>query len=234
MTIYLYHKRHRKTGLNYFGKTKTDPYKYNGSGKYWVSHINKYGPDIETVQVWEFAELTECNNFALEFSAKNNIVESKSWANLKVENGLDGGFDGYKWYTKGTEELLSSVHPGLEWVLGRKNNKAQNKGLFWFNNGIEQKFCKEAPDKGWIKGMLVNPSRNLPRGPYSEKRRKANSIAQRNRANIKKYTFTHEEYGTEYCSTGDLIRKYSGLYGSGIHFLVIGKVEEFRGWKLVK
>jgi hypothetical protein len=91
MTIYLYHKRHLLTGLNYFGKTTTNPYTYLGSGKYWSSHLKMHGPDIETVQVWEFSDQDECTKFAIDFSVKNNIVESKQWANLKVENGKDGG-----------------------------------------------------------------------------------------------------------------------------------------------
>ncbi len=57
MTIYLYHKRHRITGLNYFGKTTTNPYIYGGSGKYWANHLRVHGPDIETVQVWQFEDI---------------------------------------------------------------------------------------------------------------------------------------------------------------------------------
>lgn len=91
MITYLYHKQHKQTGLNYFGKTTKDPYLYCGSGKYWTSHINKYGNDVETLQVWEFTDIDKCSEFALEFSIQHNIVESKEWANLRLENGLDGG-----------------------------------------------------------------------------------------------------------------------------------------------
>lgn len=92
MTIYLYHKRHRKTGLNYFGKTKgLDPISYLGSGVYWKAHLNKHGEDVETVQIWEFDSIEECSRFAVEFSTKNNIVESKEWANLCIEDGIGGG-----------------------------------------------------------------------------------------------------------------------------------------------
>ena len=91
MNIYLYHKRHSITGLNYFGKTTTNPYSYLGSGKYWSSHLREHGKLVETVQVWEFNDQVECSKFAIDFSIKNNIVESKQWANLKIENGRDGG-----------------------------------------------------------------------------------------------------------------------------------------------
>lgn len=94
MIIYLYHKRHRITGLNYFGKTTIEPYNYSGSGKYWRRHIKIHGSDIETVNVWKFEDQNECTTFALKFSQENNIVESKEWANLKPENGNDGGDPG--------------------------------------------------------------------------------------------------------------------------------------------
>jgi hypothetical protein len=91
MITYLYHKRHKQTGLNYFGKTINDPYTYNGSGVYWTLHLKKHGFDVETIQVWQFSNQIECSNFAIDFSTKHNIVESTQWANLKIENGLDGG-----------------------------------------------------------------------------------------------------------------------------------------------
>lgn len=91
MITYLYHKQHNLTKLNYFGKTCNDPYTYYGSGTYWNAHLAKHGKDVVTVQVWEFSDLDECSKFATEFSIKHNIVESRNWANLRVENGLDGG-----------------------------------------------------------------------------------------------------------------------------------------------
>jgi hypothetical protein len=96
MITYLYHKRHVKTGLNYFGKTTKDPYKYTGSGVYWKRHLEKHGKEIETVQVWTFENLEECKNFAIDFSIKNNIVQSKDWANFVIENGVDGQSPGFK------------------------------------------------------------------------------------------------------------------------------------------
>lgn len=91
MKITLYHKRHKITGLNYFGKTtKSDPYRYMGSGKRWLNHLKKHGTDVETVAIWEFENILECTEFALKFSRENNIVESLNWANLREENGKDG------------------------------------------------------------------------------------------------------------------------------------------------
>ena len=91
MTIYLYAKQHNKTGLRYFGKTTRDPYKYNGSGKYWTNHCNKHGWDITTTWVYAYEDIKLCEEEALFFSEVYDIVESSDWANLKPENGINGG-----------------------------------------------------------------------------------------------------------------------------------------------
>lgn len=92
---YLYIKEHTKTGLKYFGKTyKHHPDDYLGSGKYWKKHIKKHGEEfVETTWCQLFTDEKELTEFAINFSQENNIVESDKWANLKNENGLDGGFD---------------------------------------------------------------------------------------------------------------------------------------------
>lgn len=91
----LYVKRHLITGLKYFGVTKREGKyfdSYKGSGKYWKRHIRKHGYNVETIIIDIFDDddplLVET---ALKFSRDNNIVESNEWANLKEENGLDGG-----------------------------------------------------------------------------------------------------------------------------------------------
>ena len=91
MIIYLYLKQHNKTGLKYFGKTSKNPYIYNGSGVYWTRHLKTNGRDISTIKVWEFTRQEVCTRFALWYSKKFNIVKSKEYANLCLENGLDGG-----------------------------------------------------------------------------------------------------------------------------------------------
>ena len=91
MKIYLYVKQHKITKLKYFGMTATkDPYTYLGSGLHWRRHLKIHGKDIDTLEVWEFNNTDKCEEFALGFSKKNNIVESKDWANLRPENGKDG------------------------------------------------------------------------------------------------------------------------------------------------
>jgi hypothetical protein len=90
--IVLYKKTHRKTGLQYLGKTTRDPYKYQGSGRRWSNHINKHGYDVETEILLETDDPAEIEKWGIYYSNLWNVVESKDWANLKVEQG-DGGWD---------------------------------------------------------------------------------------------------------------------------------------------
>jgi hypothetical protein len=92
MTIYLYKKTHRVTGLKYLGKTTAkDPYKYQGSGVYWTNHIKKHGYDCDTEILKECSSKEELREFGLYYSNLWNVVESDEWANLREEKG-DGGW----------------------------------------------------------------------------------------------------------------------------------------------
>jgi len=79
------------TGLRYFGKTTRDPLTYNGSGKRWTNHINKHGRSLDTIWTEKFDDMALCQEFAEFFSEFFNIVKDERWANLKPENGNDGG-----------------------------------------------------------------------------------------------------------------------------------------------
>lgn len=92
---YLYIKTHNITGLKYFGKTtKSDPYKYLGSGRIWTRHLKSHGKDITTEIYGYYTDKESCTSAAIDFSKKHNIVESTEWANLAIEDGLAGGHRG--------------------------------------------------------------------------------------------------------------------------------------------
>jgi hypothetical protein len=88
--VYLYIKTHNKTGLKYLGKTTQDPFKYKGSGLVWTRHIKKYGYDVTTEVISTFNHNQELAEFATMLSETLDIVNSKEWANLRIESG-DGG-----------------------------------------------------------------------------------------------------------------------------------------------
>jgi hypothetical protein len=91
----LYIKQHNKTGLKYFGKsnkTLNEFSKYKGSGKHWFYHLKKHGNDVTTriYAIFEGIDDSIIEKIAVNFSIENNIVNSKEWANLILENGLSG------------------------------------------------------------------------------------------------------------------------------------------------
>ncbi len=91
--IKLYIKCQTKNNIQYFGKTIQEPFKYKGSGKVWKDIHKKYSyNDVATMVLAEYSEddpmLIE---YALGFSAANNIVVSSTWANLIPEDGKGGG-----------------------------------------------------------------------------------------------------------------------------------------------
>jgi hypothetical protein len=133
---HLYIKTHNVTGLKYFGKTTSkDPYTYSGSGKYWLRHLHKYEFNFSTKIVASFTkeQKEEMIEFALFFSEFYNIVESKEWANLKPENGLDGGWPDSKgennpFYGKShTKETKNKVR---QTRIDRGLNKPEKNGMY--------------------------------------------------------------------------------------------------------
>ncbi len=87
-------------GLFYLGKytqrknIKNTIYSYLGSGKYWKNHLKKYcinQNQIQTIILLETFDKEELKKLATYYSKLFKIVEDKKWANLKEENGEDGG-----------------------------------------------------------------------------------------------------------------------------------------------
>lgn len=110
MTIYLYKKTHRITGLQYLGKTTAkNPHLYHGSGKYWKSHLKKHGFNYDTEILRECSSQIEVKYWGEFYSRLWNIVESNEWANLKVESG-DGGDPGPAGRKKIAEALTGKKH----------------------------------------------------------------------------------------------------------------------------
>lgn len=102
MKYYLYIKT-SPLGLKYLGKTTKDPLLYMGSGKIWKRHLKKHNliaKDIDTEIIFETNKLDDLIKIGIELSIKYNIVESKQWANLRIENGDGGDTSKYIDYSK--------------------------------------------------------------------------------------------------------------------------------------
>lgn len=124
MTIYLYVKTHRITGLKYLGQTKQNPFEYKGSGKIWTNHINKHGYDVHTEVIGIFDSKEQLKKAGLFYSNIWDVVESKEWANLKPEEG-DGGMYPYE----GMHDHLKRIASlgGRAYAL-KENKVPWNKG----------------------------------------------------------------------------------------------------------
>lgn len=134
---YLYIKTHNITGLKYFGKTTGDPFKYRGSGVYWLRHLKEHGYNVKTDVIGYYTSQEECMSVAKQFSEENNIVHAlnennkKLWANQIIENGIDGGATGRKNYTPHSEETkrkMSNSRKGqVAWNTGKLGVTPGNK-----------------------------------------------------------------------------------------------------------
>lgn len=181
MNIYLYVKQHKITGLKYFGKTIKDPYKYNGSGKYWLRHLKKHSHEhVLTLQVWIFDNQESCSEFAKNFSRQNNIVISTHWANLIEEDGINTppSLLGYKQSIEHIEKSRKT-RTGMKRTesfrkrmsilkTGKKTRPCPNDvrikmkrsraGKIWLTNKERTKQIYRYPDSipdGWFRGMKI-------------------------------------------------------------------------------
>lgn len=150
-------KTHTITGLKYFCKSTnlSNLESYSGSGKYWKKHLIKHGKTFTTGVVGIYYEKQRCVDSALRFSEEQNIVDSKEWANLRPENGLDGGArpDDYVFsdetkekmaksggHMKGKKQSPEHIAKRAAAMVGNKNgigNKGNTGGIPW-NKGLRK------------------------------------------------------------------------------------------------
>ena len=119
--FYLYLKTHNQTGLKYLGYTKQDPLTYKGSGKYWSSHIKKYGYDVITEVLFQSENIEEVSERGSYYSKLWNIVDSSSFANLCEE-------DGNKLFGKANINFRGHPQSPETRLKISKNNGLGNKG----------------------------------------------------------------------------------------------------------
>lgn len=144
---YLYIKRHNLTGLLYFGKTINDPLKYPGSGLHWTRHIKKHGKDVSTIWFEQFVSKEDLVEFATFFSDYIDIVDLKSWANIRIENGLDGQIPGFQFSPETLLKMAESRLNRKSWNYGRKGALCHNYGRRKFKEPKIKSTKKEQIDK---------------------------------------------------------------------------------------
>lgn len=219
MIIYLYIKQCQHCGLRYFGKTiNKDVEKYHGSGSHWKNHIAKYGRyNVKTLQIWEFNSVDDAKHFALDFSEKQNIVESKEWANLVPEDATDGN---------SKIVITDDIRKKFQNANRGKNNPQY--GTFWINNGAENRKvrCVDEIPPGWKKGRyfdqearkkFVSRSKVGKNNPaYNSTVRHWVNIDTGEKISLPTYDFCQEKM----------------LNSKKIREVLQGKIDHFQGWKL--
>ena len=142
MTIYLYKKTHRKTKLQYLGKTiNSDPHAYPGSGTYWKQHLKQHGYDYDTEILLETSSMEELEKVGLYYSDLWNIVKSKSWANLIPETG------GLTMTPEVRKKISKTMKGRAAWNKGLKQVHKKHKQ----NAGVHHLKGRPSPLKGRVR-----------------------------------------------------------------------------------
>jgi hypothetical protein len=139
---YLYVKTHNITGLKYLGKTTKDPFKYQGSGKYWKRHIKKYGYDVVTEILYQSENIEDIRKIGMYYSNVWNIVESEDWANLIEEYGTGGDTSSIIDYVERDKRNLekygvSCVFKSQEVIDKMKSTRVKRYGVEWASQSSE-------------------------------------------------------------------------------------------------
>lgn len=170
----LYIKQCPVTKIKYFGKyTGEDIYDYPGSGVDWKTTLKQNNTTPTTLWVSEWYCDSSIKRFALLFSRLNHIVESEKWANKKMENGLDGGFEHINDDPLRSEKVRLQRLEEEKTEKGRLANKKRSTklrkpktnehrkniatyqtGTKWFNNGVIERKIKGEPPEGFCEGRL--------------------------------------------------------------------------------
>lgn len=125
-TTALYVKKHNVTGFKYFGKTTRlqKIHSYKGSGVHWVRHLKKHGADYTTELLGIWQNEDRLIKFARKFCEENNVVKSLDWANMVLEEGLQGAANGETNVAKRLdvrEKMRKNSAKNLLGVFGKDN-----------------------------------------------------------------------------------------------------------------
>jgi hypothetical protein len=224
MTIYLYVKTHRKTGLKYLGKTeKSDPHAYKGSGKYWINHIKNHGYDVETEIIRECQTHAELKEWGLYYTNLWNVVESDEWANLKEECGDGNTHNDAKkmWDNRDYRERSS---------LERKRR--------WDNNDAYRNNHYNILTKQWDDPLRREEQRKVANTLWEDiEHRKImsekHSGSKNGRFDHRIHHFIHDDGVEEKMTRYDFLKKYM-LNKGCVSELISGKCSKYKGWQIKK
>lgn len=140
--FYLYRKTHNKTGLMYLGYTKTDPFKYKGSGLYWKRHIKLYGNDVTTEILYESDDIDDISEIGKHYSKIWDVVNSTQYANLCEE-------DGNKLYGNANPNFRGHPHTTETKIKISENSARTHSGKY----GVMHPSYGHQPQKNWQRDL---------------------------------------------------------------------------------
>lgn len=159
-------KSHWETGINYLCITKRSNWKdYKGSGKRWISILNKYPSSIHTILLHTSDDLDQFNDVCKIYSEMFDVVNNKDFANLIPENGYDGNLDA--WNKQQIPGYISGCC-SKEWMNNNRETQLKNSALggkiggkvtgsmSWWNNGTINTRSQTCPGEGWVNEMLMS------------------------------------------------------------------------------
>jgi len=196
-------------GKLYFCKSiSKDIVAYTGSGTLWRRICKKYGKEnIKTLWVsdWYFTP-QEIQQVALHFSKENQIVESDKWANMKPEDGLDGGIQSDK-----TIQQIASKNTGQKRTPEQneaksKRQRGTKKSQEWLDKRVGSKYKKHKLEWEFIGEKHWNFDKTI-------------------------YIFEHKDTGEILKTTKNDFRKK--FPRSNLSALIRGKRPTTSGWKFL-
>lgn len=142
---YLYKKTHNITGLKYLGKTYKDPFKYSGSGKYWLRHLKHHGNDVTTDIIFQTRCLEEFKQYSIAYSLEHNIVESSDWANLIIETGSGGDNPLSRTASAKEKSLITRKKNNKTWKLNSESRQKRSSCMnsYWKSDASANRRKKE-------------------------------------------------------------------------------------------
>lgn len=251
----------------YFGKTSSnDLNTYHGSGKKWKSIIRKYGrQNIKTLWVSDwYYNPQEIQEVALHFSKENMIVESDIWANLKPENGLDGGLTicgethhmRSKEYQKAMKELWTSEKRALQGLKSAEMNANRtNIQREDISKKLRNAWSSERKIELSKRMKINNPSKNLKVIEKIQNSKKAWTNEYRAQINEKLSEIgkrckiyknghprlDHTIYKFENIKTKEIVEmtvskfiQEFNLHQGNVSLVIAGKRKSVLGWRIIK
>lgn len=228
---FLYIKRHKITGLLYFGKTIRNPEKYKGSGKYWLRHCAAHGTEhIETLWYCLFVDLDTLQEFALAFSRQQSIAVDEGWANLIDENGTNGAPVGHAGAVFSPESLQTMSEKSKQsWAINRDRivnaqraaantperlaQYSKNSKLYWENADEERREQQRAIVRSLDNSKFLALSKQAKTEEHKRKIAKALTGRQRTPEHVRAQRIAHSKHKGKF-------RDHNGVvYEQAIDFL---------------